>query len=172
MVVGNLISRKISIFFRLLFSCLSGFKHANIYLYIQTGLQGVHEITLKNNFIVLAFAWPLWNIGLVILPNRVNTSSRTKILLANRQTHDALTSAPMLRAHDAPPNRFILLRRCANQMNLQAGGTPADSLPLWIGMMLLSWHKTACINERTLRRRSTWKSDGVVSTDIRCVGMD
>lgn len=97
-----------------------------------------------------------------------------KILLANTHSRTALISACMrCRTPASRLNRFILLRRWANQMNLQAGGRPADSLPVWIGMMFLSWHKTACINKRKLRGSWRWRQrDGVVKTDPMCAGMD
>lgn len=117
---------------------------------------------------VPAFTWPLKHPACHYSQLRQHEQPDIKILLANTQTHAALISARMrCRTPASRLNRFILLRRCANQMNLQAGGTPADSLLVWIGMMFLSWHRTACINKRKLRRRWTWQRDRVVKMDTR-----
>lgn len=157
----ELVFMGISIFFCLLLNIYpSGVKRANTPT--SSSKRGCRETMRSHRGITLvsAFTWPLWNIS---LPNGANMSSRSKILLANTLLLSARECAT--RTLVSRLNRFILLHRCSNQMNSQAGGAPGDSLPVWIKIKFFSWHKAACIDVGKLRRRRTWREDEVVKTD-------
>lgn len=92
------------------------------------GLQGVYEITLRNNF----------SLGLHVTFVKCQARHLAKSCQHEQPDKNLVSKHAMrlsargyaTRTPVSPLNRFILLRWCANQMNLQAGGVPADSLPV------------------------------------------